>query len=78
MEKGTHESSERKVTSLPEVMESNSPSCDFSMLVMGEENVMECVGCSVLRSHHLHPHQLPLPAAEQPETRTSQPYPPPY
>lgn len=42
-----------KVTSLPDVMDRSSPSCDFSMLVIGDENEMACVASRVLRSHQL-------------------------
>ena len=40
-EEETYEVRSRKVTSFPEVMETSSPSCDFSMLVIGAVKVME-------------------------------------
>lgn len=62
----TDESSERKTTSLPVVMERSSPSCDFSMLVMGWFwNDTSCVCCSVRKSHHLPQHDSAKACAEK-------------
>lgn len=53
-----HVSSEMNWTFRPEVTARNSPSCDFSMLVIGSLNTSSSLNSSEVKSHHLrHTHR---------------------